>query len=361
MTVRERFRKVFHYESVDSVPNLEFGYWKETIYRWHREGLPVHITTIKEVEIYLGISHWGKAPINLGLLPPFEEKILEEDERHRIIINQEGIKCEIKKDGTASIPHYLEFPLKERKDWEEFKKRLNPEDFSRYPSDWDILKEDWEIRDYPLGIPCGSLYGYLRNWMGFERISYTLYDDRAWIEEMVEYLANFYMKVLKKALEEVEFDYALFWEDIAFKTGPIISPSLFEEILLPRYRKITSFLQEKGGIDVVIVDCDGNINDLVPLWLEGGVNVMFPLEVQAGSDPVRLREKFGKKVLLMGGVDKMALIQGKSAIKRELQRLKPVVEEGGYIPHVDHRVPPDVSFKNYLYYLEAKKDILGVG
>jgi len=52
------------------------------------------------------------------------------------------------------------------------------------------------------------------------------------------------------------------------------------------------------------------------------------------------------------------LAKGKKAIDEELERLHPLVEKGGYIPMVDHRVPPDVSFENYLYYIEKKKEIL---
>jgi uroporphyrinogen decarboxylase len=84
---------------------------------------------------------------------------------------------------------------------------------------------------------------------------------------------------------------------------------------------------------------------------------MFPIEA-AHTDPWRLREEYGKDVLLLGGVNKMALIAGKDAIDRELERLRPLVERGGYLPCVDHRVPPDVTYENYLYYLEKKKAIL---
>ncbi len=360
MNTRERFLRVFHYQSIDAVPNLEFGYWDETFLTWHRQGMPTHLVTHKEVEIYLGISYRGIVPINVGLFPPFETRVIHEDERHKLVIDSQGVKCEIKKDGTSSIPHFIEFPLKDRKSWEEFRKKLDANDPSRYPENWDFLKEEWEIRDYPLGINCGSLFGRLRDWMGFEGISYALYDEREWIEEMMEYLTEFHLKLIERAVQEIKLDYAAFWEDMAFRTAPMVSPKLFEELMVPRYKRITALLK-KHGIDIVLVDCDGNINELVPLWLEAGVNLMFPLEVQGGSDPVKIREKFGKNVLLMGGVDKMALIKGREHIKKELQRLKPLVEEGGYIPHVDHRVPPDVSYADYLYYLEAKKDILGVG
>ncbi|MFQ5810758.1 MAG: uroporphyrinogen decarboxylase family protein, partial [Armatimonadota bacterium] len=132
-----------------------------------------------------------------------------------------------------------------------------------------------------------------------------------------------------------------------------------EEFLVPRYRRIADLLLEHG-CDVVITDCDGNINDVVHLWLAGGVNCMFPVEVAAGTDPVALRERFGHDILLAGGVNKRELAKDKQAIEQEVQRLLPLVEDGGFIPHVDHRVPPDVSYENYLYYLDCKRETFGI-
>jgi len=129
--------------------------------------------------------------------------------------------------------------------------------------------------------------------------------------------------------------------------------------MVPRYRRITEALR-RHGCDVVYVDCDGNINQLVSLWLEAGVNGMFPVEVAAGTDPIVLRDRYGKRVLLLGGVNKRALIAGKQAISKEIERIGPYVKEGGWIPHVDHRVPPDVTLENYRHYLALKRDTFSI-
>jgi uroporphyrinogen decarboxylase len=164
---------------------------------------------------------------------------------------------------------------------------------------------------------------------------------------------------MNRAVREVDLDFASFWEDMCFNMGPMISPAMFREFMVPRYRRITDFLRA-NGVDVAYVDCDGDINQLVGLWLEGGVNCMFPLEIQSGSDPAPMREKYGERVLLMGGVDKTRLIAGKQAIRKEIDRIAPLVASGGYIPHVDHRCPPDVTFENYLYYLNTKREAFGI-
>jgi uroporphyrinogen decarboxylase len=60
----------------------------------------------------------------------------------------------------------------------------------------------------------------------------------------------------------------------------------------------------------------------------------------------------------MGGVDKRALIAGREAIDAEIERLRPLIDQGRFIPCVDHRVPPDVTYESYRYYLEAKQRLL---
>jgi hypothetical protein len=313
LTHRERWLRVFHYQPVDHVPDEEFGYWDETYTVWHQQGLPEWVRTEADANKFFGFAPRAMVPIHLDIHPWFEAKVLEETDRYRIIVDHRGVKSMVYKDGKSTIPRYLEFPIKTRADWEEFKKRLDPTDPVRYPANWEEWKQKVANRDYPLGIFCGSLFGWLRDWMGLEGIAIACIEETTWVEEMMEYLTEFFLAVIKRAVEEVQLDFAHFWEDMAYNKGPLISPKLFRQWMTPRYKRITDFLR-KHGIDIVIVDCDGNILDLIPHWLEGGVNVMFPFEVRAGSDLVLIRKKFGKEVLLMGGVDKTKLIAVKEAI-----------------------------------------------
>jgi len=358
-THRERYRRAMRFQGVDRVPNHEFGYWDDTLKRWHGEGLPHEVDTGEKADLFFGFDPVGGLPIDLGLRPGFEHVVLEENERYQIIRDSGGVKCVVYKDGASSIPHYLEFPLKDRKDWEDFKRRLDPHDPARYAHDWEGVRAALENRDFPVAVAIGSLFGWIRNWMGFEGVSLACYDNPNLIEEIMEHLTVFVTTLLAHSLQYAEVDFATCWEDMAFNHGPIISPTMFKNWMAPRYKRITDLLA-KHGVDVVVVDCDGNINALVEHWLDGGVNCMFPLEIRAGSDPVALRDRFGQRVLLAGGVDKTQLAKGKKEIEQELERIRKTVESGGYIPHVDHRVPPDVSYDNYLHYLKVKKHLFGI-
>jgi len=198
--------------------------------------------------------------------------------------------------------------------------------------------------------------------MGLEKVSMLLYDDPAWFEEMVETLADLFVGMLERVFSSGgTFDGCHLWEDMCYRGGPLISPRHFRKFLMPQYRRITDVLH-RHGVDIVSVDCDGKIDALAPLWLEVGINTMFPFEVGTwGADPYDFRRRFGKELRIMGGFDKNILRSSKEAIAAEVRRLAPLVEEGGYIPHCDHLVPPDAPLENYLYYLQQARAVWGKG
>lgn len=358
MTVRDRFNKAMHWEKPDRVPHMEFGYWEETIRTWRGQGLPSHLQTNADVERYFGLEGLSivpVVPVKNGLHPPFDPVLLEEKDDRRLIQDGEGNICETFATDS-SMPRYVRFGLATRQDWEMYKQeRL---DFTRRDRIGDVhgVVETAHAAGQPVLFPAGSLYGWLRNWMGLENLSIALLTDRRWVEKMMDHLVQMTLFLIEKSISGVVVDAASWWEDMCYNKGPLISPRLFGEVMVPRYKMITQALR-RHGVDVNILDCDGRVYELVPGWLEAGIKCMFPIEA-AHTDPLRLREEYGDKILLFGGINKLALIKGKQTIDRELERIQPLVERGGYIPCLDHRVPPDVTLENYCYYLEKKKEIL---
>ena len=359
-TLRERWRAQMHFERPDRIPNFEFGYWDETLTEWHKQGLPEDITTEAAAYAYFGIENWRGAPISVGLHPGFPQQVLEETDDYVIATDGEGATYQQNKSRMRTIPNYIEFGLKTRADWERYRDRLDPADPSRYPANWLERVEQYRTRDYPLAVPIGSLIGKPRNWIGFENLAYMVYDDPALVEEIIETVTVCVERTLERALSEVQFDFGAGWEDICFRSGPLLSPAMFDRWIVPRYRRITGLLHQHG-VDIAWTDCDGNIMPILPQFLAGGINCMFPVEVAAGSDPVEIRRLYGRKVLLHGGVNKRALAKGFREIDEELARLLPLVEEGGFVPHIDHRCPADVPLENYRYYLRRKREVFRAG
>lgn len=360
LTSRERFRRLMHFQRVDQVTHWEFGYLQETKDRWHQEGLPAELNTDWEIEGFFGVEPAHHVPFVSGPEPPFtgEWKVLEQTEHGRIVELPDGTVQEEQTSGVKTIPHFIKMPIAGRDDWQRFKERLDPEDPRRFQTDYRALGQELLRSERPIGIGIGSYFGIPRNWIGFEHIAMMVYDDRELVEEIVETLGRIYYRQIEEALKYIEVDFAAGWEDICFRNGPMISPQMFRQIAGPRLKRVCDLLREHG-CTVIWTDCDGDVTQLVPVWLDCGLNCMFPLEVHPGSDPVKYRKMYGHSILLRGGVAKHQLAFGKKEILDELKRIEWVVADGGFIPHGDHRIPQDVSYENYKYYIREKLAMLG--
>jgi len=368
MTGQERFQRVMNFQEVDRVPNYELGLWGQTVDRWHREGLPQDVLYLTwfEGEPFFRLDRRAFAPLQTGMIPPFEVETLEETERYIVYRHADGIVSKALKEGTArgtrpSMDQYLSFPVRDRQDFQAIKSRFDPDSPSRYPLWWDEMARRWQQRDYPLCLLTNGtigLYAQLRRWVGTEAISYLFYDDPALVEEMVEFTVEFTLRLTARARGELRFDYFNFFEDFAGKGGPLLSPGLFRKFLLPGYRRIIAEFR-RSGIDCFWLDSDGDTRPLIPLLLEAGITCHWPLEQAAGMDPLALRREYGRDLVFCGGIDKRELTKGRKEVEREVcAKIPPMRDRGGFIPHLDHTFPPDIPYDNFLYYLELKEKLL---
>jgi len=372
MNNRERVKAILNYENYDHMPVVHFGFWEELLQKWVKEG---HLKP-EEIEGYadgnekdyiisqkLGFDfNWmtvftDNSDVLSSIFPRFERKVLEELPDGKIkVINEYGV-IELEKPGSRSIPTEVDHLLKDRKSWEEyFKPRLQ---YSDSRINWEKLKqlkENDNNRQEPLGIFCGSLFGQIRNMMGIEGVSYLYADDKELYDEIINTVGELCYLVTKKILESgVKFDFGHFWEDICFKNGPLVSPEIFSQKVGPHYKRITSLLNSYG-INIVSVDCDGKIDALIPTWLNNGVNTMFPIEVWTwNANIAHWREKYGKQIRGVGGMNKNVFAEDYAAIDKEIERLKPLIEMGGYIPCPDHRLPPTAKWENIQYYCDKMR------
>jgi len=369
MDARERFFLTTHFGEPDRIPNEDFGYWDETLERWYEEGLPRGV----DVESHFGLDSRREnhllnslyiaglpekepqRPVYIGPIPSLNQ-VLEDVEDSVILVDVWGVKKRVKK-RMPTIPQFLEFPVKNMKDFVQFTKHLDPRTPESFPKNWQELAKSYKARDYPLGIQFLGFFGHPRNLMGLTNLSVAYYRDPELVHSIQEHWCDFCIEIARKVLETVELDFVQIWEDMAYSKGSLISPSTFERFMTPYYTRFTRFLKE-NGVDVIMVDCDGDVNELIPLFMKGGVNGIYPLEVRCSVDPVEIRKKH-RNLILGGGIDKFALVEGPEAIERELiDKLPVLIPQGGYIPGVDHRVPADVSYANYKYYVNLKTKLI---
>ena len=365
MTPHERFLACMRFETMDRPPLREYGPWDLTVKRWVNE------TGFSEQQVlsYLEeVDHAELVGVDFSMIPPFEERVISEDEETVTMIDQMGITFrEFKNNPERSMPEWFAPPVQTLKDWQNVKKRFDPSSPERYPSDWQNHIERWE-KEKPIlqlyGLVANyyggpSLFGFVRMLLGDEKVHYAFYDEPEMINDMMDTAVEFSIAVQAKALAEAPVTTAQFWEDMCYKIGTLISPVMFRKFMIPRYKQITKAIHE-AGVDIIFVDSDGKVDELLPLWLESGINGVFPMEQAAGCDIHKYRKRYGRELLMIGGIDKRALASGPDAIDRELESKIPLAFEGGYIPTVDHSIPPDVSYRNFKYYWERKKELLGV-
>jgi uroporphyrinogen decarboxylase len=353
----ERFRGTLEYGRVDRAPLYEWMWptWDETADLWAREGYVPGKTDF-------GCDKWVVEHSWFWPNPPFERTVLAEDEEHQTFVDPQGIVMKLfKNNPTSSMPQFIRYPVETREDFRKYwRERMQPDLAQRIGPDWRGRLRQYRDRDFPFVVIAdrwGGFFGPIRNVVGVERLCTLFYDDPAFVEEMLEADADFVVGMLSQILEETDIDVFGFWEDMAYHTAPLLSPQLARRFMLPRYRKVIEF-GRSHGVRFFGLDSDGNIDPLIPMWMDAGIDILYPFEVQAGMDVLAVRRKYGRNLRIWGGIDKRAVREGAAAIDAELARVRPLVEDRGYIPMLDHGVPPDTSLADYRCFLERLRQIL---
>jgi len=360
MSARQRFNAQMHYRTIDRPFNMEFGYWDENFTAWDIF-LENGIRTNEDADLFFNFDRFAVTGMPRWMNPVFEGRVVSETATTKTLVNQDGLLAEVPRDGHDTIPHFIKASIQTPEDWKRARaERFRRDDPARRVDVDALLRTHPPGRDYPLGVDCGSMIGRVRDVLTLEGLAYAVYDYPDMVEDMVETCCLLVEDFLDQVLGRIDFDFASGWEDIAFKNGPIVSVEFFRRVILPRYKRIGRKLHA-AGIDIWYTDCDGDVRPLLPLFLEGGINCLFPFEVNSCTHPKTLLDEYGKDLRLMGGVDKIELGRGPAAIKRYLESLVPIVERGGYIPFCDHRCPPNVRTRDYLYYLDLKEKMFGLG
>ena len=316
MNERERFTKTMRFERPDRAPRFEQYIRDDTIKRWRKEGLPRDV----DIEEYFNLDHREVLPLKLALreLPRLETPIESENDLNR-------------------LRKYLEKALK-----------------GAYPRDWTKLVEKYKKRDYPVGVAAweSGILQFLGviGWSSLERACLMLYDKPDLADSIIELFADFLVRGVERALEDVEIDFAYFTEPIAGGYGPVISPEMFRKLAIPRYKKVIAPLKERG-VDIIMRSF-GNIDLLLPDMVEAGITGLWMTDmVPSNMDYMAIRKKYGQKLALIGGIDSAVLTRDEQAIEEEIySKAPPLLESGGYIPTIDNRPRAHIPFKNFVFY-----------
>jgi uroporphyrinogen decarboxylase len=373
MTSRERYIETLTFGTPERIPFAPGGGRRSTKARWRKEGLPedrpVMDVVYEELGIARPVSKKNVQPgVNFRMMPTFEEKVLEHKDGHYIVQDWMGNITEISDEYDYTYIRnaidfvtrkWHKFPVTGPEDFEKnMKWRYDPEEPGRFPEDFAERVEVMRERDYTVALRFSGPFWQLREWCGFEPLCMMFIEQPDFVKEMISFWTEFISRTMAPILETGVVDSVGFNEDMAYKEKSMISPAMTRQFLKPAYDRWIA--EAKGaGVPLIDMDSDGKVNELIPIWIEAGINVCDPMEVAAGNDLNEYRKVFGRKMAYKGGVDKRCIAKGGKVIEEELARLEPVVRSGGYIPGCDHGVPPDISWPNYLHYCRLLAEMTG--
>jgi len=370
MTARERVLKALNHEEADRIP-IHDAPWAATIKRWREEGLPVDVSPAE---------HFGYEIVRFmpDTTPRFPIRLVEENKEYEVHTTSFGGLRRDHKDYSTT-PQIIDYPCKNRKDWERIKERLVPD---RDRVDWEgkwikntavddrgeesVLEVDrmeWrrglkgcrKAREDGLFVTYNASVGYdkMQSYVASEQLLMAIVTDPDWVRDMYETDATLAIEMYK-IMKDGGFRFDGAWPscDLGYRNGLLFSPQHFNEQLRPTFRRLFDFFHGEG-LPVILHSC-GNVKELIPYFIEDGLDCLQPLEVKAGMDLLELKREFGDKLAFMGGIDVRAMADpDPSVVEKEIHTKIPDAKKGGgYIYHSDHSVPNDVSLEQYRRVIE---------
>jgi len=314
-------------------------------------------------EIEMVAFDWDFVPIigcggHTGARGGFKTEVIEENAEYLIQRDYLGRTIKLCK-GVATIPLPLDFPVKNMDDWLKLKPIF---EFNDERINWDAVeaanKAQAEGTLVVGSIPGG--FNIARELMGEEIACLCYYEQPELMFDILQTLSDTAFAVLERISDKLIIDQLSVHEDMAGKSGPLIGPNQIEKFIKPYYRKIWDLLSSRGT-KIFCQDSDGNLNSVIDVFLDCGLTVMYPMEPAAEMDIVEVRKKYGKRLAMKGGIDKHVLRDTKEAIRQELEyKMQPLMQEGGMVFGLDHRIPNGTPLENYRYYVDTGREILGL-
>ena len=358
MNQRDRYIRTVQFKPVDRLPERHaYGLMPGVLEEWHRQGLPVSVQTHADIADYFGFPAKGEPlPINIGPVPAFQERILDETDEYRVAIDGWGRKTKIMK-GVTTIALGKEFPVFDWESWKPYKSRLG---FSI-----ERIGEKLEhVARRNLTAGCLNTFGamgfywFARDLMGDEGLAVAYYEQSDLVREMNETWCSLMERILEEVTGRISLDVIHLNEDMAYKNASMIGKELFDGFMSPYYHRLRRIV-EKHGVPIFSVDSDGCLSELAHWFGDCGVNLIGPNEVQAGNDILAYRRIFGDAMAFDGGIDKRVLTLGRDAIDEMLEATVPdmMASGGGWIVSLDHRVVPGTNLADFTYYLDRVREM----
>lgn len=350
MTSKERLKVVLNGGVPDRVPVCEVSIWEPTFDRWHKEGMPEDI----DYNDYFGLDKIGIIPFNCSL--QFKKETVEETEEYIIEKDEFGATVKSwKMNYNYAPPLHIDYSIKTMEDWQIVKERLK----ATGDRIWHEASEDYknlkEKGTFTVITPMEPVWAVLQHALGFDRTLTAMVEDIDFVNDMLATYTDFVIDMCELcAGKGMEFDALWFFSDLCYKNGMLFSPRVYREVIMPYHKRIAGFC--KAHKWPLILHCDGDVREFIPLLIEAGFRGIQPLEARCGNDVRELKRLYGTKIVFFGNISADILSRSRKEIEEEVRTKVSIGKEnGGYIYHSDHSIPPTVSLENYKYTIEAVK------
>lgn len=296
--------------------------------------------------------------VNVGLFGGCEDIVLEETADYVLRRDKYGRRAKRYKWAAGGV-HPLEYPVTGWDSWLRIKPRYQFAE-ERFSDGWAELARQARARQELVYVTMPGGFDEPRQLLGEEGLCLAMVDQPDLVHDMLTTIGDMVELVLERASRVVQIDQLSVHEDLAGKSGALIGPRQIREFVGPYYRRTWDMLAARGT-RIFDQDSDGNINSVIPAFLETGINAMHPFEPAAGMDIVQIRRTYGPRLAIRGGLDKHVVRQGQEAIRSELEaKLLPLKDQAGIIFGLDHRIPNGTPIALYRYYVRTARELLGL-
>ncbi len=348
MTSRQRLVTVLARGIPDRVPMLETSYWPQTIERWRAEGLPADTNPVDHFGLDPMPGIWFDCSLQL------EERTLHETADYRIIVDANGVTTKTWITHYAT-PAQLEFTITGRDTWQAHRQRLRPGPARISEASWQAYRAA-RARDAFVYLNPGEPCWQVMRVAGHEAALIWMIEQPELVAEMLADYTDLAIAMCELAVAQgMQFDALWFFSDMCYKNGMLFSPAVYRALIQPQHQRIARLCREHGW--PLILHCDGDVRQFIPLLIEAGFDCIQPLEARAGNDVRELKPLYGGRIIFFGNISTDAMARGGEQLETEVRtKVLAAKPGGGYIYHSDHSVPPTVSLDNYRRVVELVRE-----
>lgn len=331
-------------------------YAYKTHERWQEYYNTMQTDKILQFETGLGLDPVIRITFRIPFIC-FDEEILEDTKEYTIRKDRDGWTRKYPKDG--GLVRIVRPVVTCEEDWQDLKgriktviqKELSPK---KMEAAYGRYREGAKNGDYAVRLRLSGFFWMPRFLLDNEPHLYAYYDEPDMLKDIAQFMVDVYKEQLGEIFKIITPSLVFFEEDLSGKNGPLISASIFDEFIAPYYQQIIPFLKERG-VSNVFMDTDGDFTILIPSIMNAGLDGLLPVDVNAGVDIVEVRKQY-PTLKFFGGFNKLCITKGRDAIEAELERLTPVIRQGGCIICTDHQAAPHTSLEDYRYYVKRLKE-----